>query len=53
MRRTLWRTIVGLGLVGVAAGPGTCLAQRNSPARRGASGVVAPMTDDLCDFADD
>ena len=45
MRRTHWRTIVGLGLVAVAVVPGICLAQRNTPARRGASGVVVPMTD--------
>ena len=43
--RTRWRTIVGLGLVAVSAIPGIGLAQRNSPARRGASGVVVPMTD--------
>ena len=45
MRRTRWRTIVGLGLVTVVTVPGICLAQRNPPARRGASGVVVPMTD--------
>ena len=45
MRRAHWRTIVGLGLVAVAAVPGISLAQRNTPARRGASGVVVPMTD--------
>ena len=45
MRRTRWRTIVGLGLVTVATVPGICLAQRSATARRGASGVVVPMTD--------
>jgi hypothetical protein len=32
-------------LVALAVIPGICLAQRNTPARRGASGVVVPMTD--------
>ena len=45
MRRTHWRTIVGLGLVAVVAVPRICLAQRTPPARRGASGLVVPMTD--------
>ena len=45
MRRAHWRTIVGLGLVALATVPGISLAQRNTPARRGASGVVVPMTD--------
>ena len=34
-----------MGLLAVPALPGLCLAQRNPPARRGASGVAVPMTD--------